>query len=207
LAVLAVFALAAIAIVGLAGMASWQSSVADTKGEDAQRYTARATLLQEAGAEGQAAAELVTTFVSVGDATVLPQVQEHTATGVDKLTSALAMDGESDISQLAVDAAGLVEGSSQIIALRQSGDIAGAAAALEQLGPQFEQLTETQNAAIQTEQAAAASALSDANSADDTSGWLGLAAIVIGSITAVAALFTLGRTVFRRRVPGTASSL
>jgi CHASE3 domain sensor protein len=205
--VLTLFAFAAALIVGLVAASSWHNSVADSKTEDAQAFTARATLLEEAGAEGQAAATLLQTYVEQGDQTLLPQIQEHTNNGVDKLTTALAQDGASDITTLAASAAGLVDGSGQVVALRQSGDIAAAAAALQQLSGEFETLTETQNAAIQTERDAAASALSDANSADDVAGYLGLAAIVTGAVTGIAVLFVLGRTVFRRRVPGTASSM
>jgi hypothetical protein len=204
---LAVFAFAAALIIGLAAAGSWQSGVADSKTDDAQAYTARATLLQEAGAEGQAAATLLQTYVEQGDPTVLPQIQEHTNNGVDKLTAALAQDGASDVTTLAAAATGLVEGSSQVIALRQSGDIPAAAGALQALSGEFDQLTETQNAAIQTEQDAAAAALSDASSADDIAGWFGLAAIVTGVVTGLGLLFVIGRTVFRRRVPGTASSV
>jgi hypothetical protein len=72
---------------------------------------------------------------------------------------------------------------------------------------EFEQLMEQQNAAIETEQAAAASALSDADSAEDLAGWLAIAAMVTGVGTAIGLLVTLRRTVLRRRLPGTASPL
>src|SRR3972149_10638057 len=92
---LAVFGVAVAVIVGLVALASWQNGVADSKRDDAKAYTARATLLQEGAAEGQAVGELLTTYVQTGDETLLPQIQEHTAAGVDKLTTALSQDGAS----------------------------------------------------------------------------------------------------------------
>ena len=205
--VLTVFTVAVAVIIGLFAVASWQNGVADSKRDDAKAYTARATLLREGAAEGQATGELLTTFVQTGDETLLPQIQEHTAAGVDKLTTALSQEGASDISQLSIDAAGLIDGASGVIALRQGGDIAGAAAALEQMSPAFEQLIETQSAAIDTEQAAAASALSDADSTDDAAAWLVRAAMATGVVTAIGLLFIIRRGVFRRRAPGAASPM
>jgi Tfp pilus assembly protein PilE len=204
---LTLFALAVAAVVSLVALASWQNSVADSKRDDAKAYTARATLLQEGAAEGQQTADLLTAYVTEGDESLLPQIQAHTAAGVDKLTTALSQDGASDISQLSVDAAGLIDGAAGIIALRQGGDVVGAAAALQQMSGQFEQLIETQNTAIETEQAAAASALSDADSAESLAAWLVVGSLTTSIVATLGLLVTLRRTVLRRRLPGTASPM
>jgi Tfp pilus assembly protein PilE len=204
--VFTIFAVAVAGIVALMAVSSWQNGVAESKRDDAKAYTARANLLQEGAAEGQATADLLTTYVTEGDETLLPQIQEHTAAGVDKLTTALSQKGVTDISQLSVDAAGLIDGASGVIALRQGGDIAGAAAALQEMSVKFDQLVKTQSEAIKTEQAAAASALSDADSAESLASWLVIAALITGVGTAGGLLVTLRRTVFRR-AQGTASPM
>lgn len=201
------FAVAGLIFVAALGASFWQSGVADSKRDDAQAYTDRAALLEGAGVEGRAAAEGLQTYVEQGDVTLLPQIKGHTDAGVEKLTAALAMNGASDVSGLLSAASDLVDGSSQVVTLRQSGDVAGAAAALEQLSAEFEPLIETQQTAIEAEQAAAASTLSDADSAEDVAGWLSIVAIVVAAVTGGALLIVLRRVVFGRRVPGPASSV
>lgn len=201
------FAVAGLIFAAVLGASFWQSGVADSKRDDAKAYTDRAALLQEAGVEGQAAAVGLQTYVEQGDATLLPQIKGHTDAGVEKLTAALAMSGASDVSGLLSAASDLVDGSSQVVTLRQSGDIAGAAAALEQLSAEFEPLLATQATAIEAEQAAATATLSDADSAEDLAGWLSIVAIVVAAVSGGALLIVLRRVVFRRRVPGAASSV
>jgi CHASE3 domain sensor protein len=199
------FSVAVVTLVVIAGLSVWQDDVADSKRDDAQAHAARAVLLEEAGVDGQAAAEGLQAYVETGNEALLPEIQQRTDAGVEKLTAALAQEGAADISGLLSAASDLVDGSSQVITLRQRGDVAGSAAALQQMSDGFEQLIATQETAIDTERAAAVSTLSDADSAEDLSAWLGLASVVIAVATGAGLLIALSRVVLRRRVPGAAS--
>lgn len=200
------FVVACAILAALMGGSLWQSSVADSKEDDAQAYQTRATLLQEAGVEGQAAAELLQTYVEQGDASLLPQIDEHSTTGLQKLTTALSQGGASDVAVIVDTASGLVDGVAQVVTLRQSGDAAGAAAALDQMSSEFEELTDTQTAAITAEQEAAAVAQSDADSADDTAGSLRVSAFALAACIVLTALVILGRSLMVRRASKRAST-
>lgn len=197
--IIAGFLIACAAFAGLIGASVWQSGVHDSKADDAAAFTARATLLEEAGAEGQAAAQLLQTYVEQGDETLLPQVEEHSTVGVQKLTTALAQEGASDVSVLLTSASNLVDGVSQVVTLRQSGDVLGAAAALDSMAAGFDELTETQTAAIQAEQNAAAAALSDADSADSAAASLLYSAIGLGVLIAICAAIIVARAALSRQ--------
>lgn len=199
------FTAAAITVAGLAGAAAWQDSVSESRMDDSESHTATASLLQKAGSEGTAAADLLRNYVEQGDETLIPQIQTHVSAGVEKLTNALAQGGVADLNQIAVDGAGLAEGAGQIIALRQGGDVARAAAALEQMAPEFQALTLALEEAVQIELDEASSLQSSADAADSTASWLGIAAMAAGAATGLAIVVALARFVVRRRVPGAAS--
>ncbi len=203
--IVAVFAAAAIIVAGLAGAAAWQDSVSDSRLDDAESHATTASLLQGAGSEGRAAADILRAYVETGDVTLIPQIQSHVDAGVEKLTNALAQGGAADLDQIAVAGTGLAEGAGQIVALRQGGDVAGAAAALERMSPEFEALTLALQDAIQTELDEASSLHTSAETADDTASWLRIAAMAVGAATGLAIIAVLARSVARRRVRGTPS--
>lgn len=196
--------LAASIVVGLFLASSWQSGVADSRKDEAKSSTATASLLQAAVTEGQAAAQLVRGYVESGDLSAIPQIQDHANKGVENLSKAVAAGGTADLDKIVLSGAGLAEGVGQIVALRQSGDPAGAAGALEQLRPQSEGLFQDLDTAIQTEQDHAASLQSSAKTADDAASWLMLGAIGVGAGAGLAFLVLVGRSLFRRRATGTA---
>jgi CHASE3 domain sensor protein len=193
------FVIACAVLAGLIGGSLWQSSVSDSKTEDAEAYTARATLLEEAGAEGQAAAQGLQSFVETGDTALLPQIEEHSTVGVEKLTTALSQEGVSDVGGILSAASDLVDGATQVVTLRQSGDVPAAAAALEAMSAEFNALIETQTAAIDAEHAAAEAAQSDADSAESAASSLLYSGIGLGVLIVVSGLFILGRAVFGGR--------
>lgn len=203
----AVIALAAIVAGVLAGASIWQSSVSQSRLDERDDHQATATLLENARAEGAQAAQLLRTYVETGDAKLIAQVQTHATKGIQGLTAAIAQSGDEELNALASDGAKLAEGSGQVVALRQGGDVKGAAAALEAMSPQFEALTTSLDGIVEDEQAQASSLQSSADNADTIASWLLIAAIATAVTAGVVALFVVARGLSGPKVPRPASSL
>jgi hypothetical protein len=170
--------------VAFAGAAVWQHNQHSSSLDDAAKHDSTAALFQDAEAEGSQAGSLLQQYVQTGDETLLKQINDHTSAGVTKLTAAVQQSGIN--AQPFLDGGtALVQAEGQIIALRQGGDVQTAAAGLQQLSTQFQAFTQKQNDVVTAEQASAASARSDADSASTAQTWL-----IIG--TAIAALAALG---------------
>lgn len=182
----------------------WQAAVHHSKANDAQTHATTAALFQSAGTEGKAAGDLTQQYVATGDATLVPQIQAHTQAGVQQLTAAVQSVG-SDPNGFVNKGAQMVQASGQVIALRQSGDAAGAAKLLSDLSPQFNALIATQDQIVASEQAASASALSSADNAKTATIWLAIFAGVFGAVIVVGGLVVVSRSA-RRGAIGTAPS-
>ena len=86
-----------------------------------------------------------------------------------------------------------------------AGDAEGAAVALEEIAPTFEELTGALGAAIAVELQEVSSLQSSADSADDIASWLRVAAIAIGVATGLVGTAFILRAVTKRRVSEPAS--
>lgn len=182
----------------------WQAAVHHSKANDAQTHATTAALFQSAETEGKTAGGLMQQYVATGDTTLVPQIQTHTQAGVQQLTAAVQSVG-SDPNGFVDKGAQLVQVSGQVIALRQSGDTAGAAKALSDLSPQFNAFVATQDQVVASEQAASASALSSADNAKTATTWLAIFAGVFGALIVVGGLVVVSRSA-RRGAVGTAPS-
>jgi hypothetical protein len=180
------------------GAAFWQHNQANSKLDDADAHDASASLFQQAEAEGTEAGNLMQQYVASGDATLVPQINDHTSAGVTLLTSAVAQSGV-DAQTFLDGGTALVQAEGQIIALRQAGDVQGAITGLQQLSTQFQQFVDSQDSVVASEQAAAAAARDDSDQADTLSGWMivGSAVFAMGAV-ASGILFVRG-TASRRR--------
>jgi CHASE3 domain sensor protein len=183
----------------------WQAAVHHSEANDAQTHGSSAALFQSAETEGTTASQLVQQYVATGDATLIPQVQTHTQAGVQQLTAAIQSVG-SDPNGFIDTGSQMVQAGGQAIALRQSGDVAGAAKLLTNLSPQFNAYITAQNQVIASEQAASASALSSADNAKTATIWLAILAGVFGAVIVVGGLVVVSRSA-RRGAIGTAPSV
>lgn len=181
-------ALCCIISVAFASAAVWQHDVSNSKADDAVTHAAAATLFQQAETEGTTAGQLLRQYVQTGDETLLAQINDHTAAGVSKLTTAVEQSGIS-AQPLLDGGTKLVQGEGQIIALRQSGDVQGAAAGLEQMSSQFAAFLEQQGNVITSEQQTAMALQDDSDAAETAENWLimgtgmfALAAIGFGAL-------------------------
>ncbi len=189
----------------LAGASAWQAKARQSDLDDAESRSTTATLLQDAKKEGLVASGLLQQYVATGDLALLPEFKSHAAAGIQSLTSAVARGGVTDLSVLVSGGAQLVQGSAQIVAIRQSGDAKGAAAALTDGAPKFEQFSAVQDQAIEAESAEAVSLRESADSAETTAMWLAVGAGAMGVTMTLVAFALLGRRLFGRRVSKTAS--
>lgn len=185
--------LAAVLIAGYA----WQSSNSDSRLAEAVTHTETASLLADASAEGDNAADLIGAYVLQGDEALIPRIQSHSAIALAKLTSAIASSGSDEVRQIAVEGAGLSAGAGAVIALRQAGDVEGAVAALTDLGIQFESFGAAMQASIDTQLAAAVSLTDSSQNANDTASLLLIIGIAIAIATGAALVFVASRSLLR----------
>ena len=185
----------------------WQGNVHKSDTSAAETHSNTAALLQEAGTEAGIAAPLVRQYVETGDAKLVPQIQEHVTAAVKSMTGAISEGGVADLSGIAVEGGRVAEGLGQIIALRQAGDVQGAAAALGQLSPAFEKVTTELEQAATLEIQEVSKLQSSADKADDAASWLLIASIVWGVALGVGVTVLVARSMFGRRVSKTPSTI
>ena len=184
----------------IAGYA-WQTNERDSKLDEGAAHATAAVHLQDASAEGTLASDFLGAYVADGDEALIPRVQEHAAGGIAGLTQAIASSGTDDLRQLAVAGAGLAEGAGTVIALRQAGDVAGAAAALQEMAPAFEDFGAALQTSIDNELREAASLANSSDAADRTAAWLLITALASGFATGVGLFWVVARSLWKRRAP------
>ena len=192
-------------VIALFAASMWQESTSQSKIDEAQSSLLTASLIGEAQADGTAAGGLLNEYVVSGDETLIPQVQESTATAVQKLSAAIAEAGADEGNFLA-QGSSAVEALAGIIALRQVGEVAAAGAALEELSPGFNQLLADLDAYADSERAAAVTATSSAEDANTMASWLALVAGVLAAIIVLAAVVIVIGNLRRRSTVGAPST-
>ncbi len=191
---LTIFAIVVCGVLAVAFVATayWQHDVHSSKLSDAESHEAIAASVLHGKTEGGLAGELLRQYVETGDTTLLVEMQTHTQAGVQDLTNAVSAAG-GDSNGFLDQGTQFVQAAGQVIALRQGGDVQGAAGALEQLAPSFEAFIAAQDEFIASEQAQASADRSDASQADTNALWLAITA------AALAVCAVLGVTVVVRR--------
>ncbi|MEE8384415.1 MAG: hypothetical protein V3S01_00670 [Dehalococcoidia bacterium] len=191
--------LGVIAIVA-AAVSVRQNSVHSSHTAEMESRTTTVSMLHNVEEESGIAATLLQQYVAEGDATLIPEIQSHSNTAIGTLTEAAAISDAAGIDEIAADGAALAEGAAQIIALRLSGDVQGAAAALGEVAPAFEELN-LGFAAISEQELQEVDALQGrADRASDMARWsLIVAAAAIATI-GLATLALIVRSISRRRV-------
>lgn len=183
----------------------WQASVNHSKANDAQTHANTVALFVSAETEAKTASQLVQQYVGSGDVTLIPQVQAHTQAGVKLLTSAIQSAG-SDPNGFIDTGSLMVQAGGKAIALRQSGDVQGAVALLTGSSPQFNAYIAAQDQVVASEQQAAVSAQSSADTASTATMWLAIIGGVFGAAIVVGGLVLVTRSA-RRRAVGTAAGV
>jgi len=185
----------------------WQGNARKSDTSAMESHATTAAFLQEAGTEAGVAAPLVRRYVETGDVTLIPQIQQHATAAVGSLTGAISEGSVVDLNPIAVEGGRVADGLGQVIALRQAGDVQGAAAALEQLGPAFEKVTTELEGAVTLELQEASRLQSSADKADDAASWLLIASIVWGAALGIGVTALIARSMFGKRVSKTPSPI
>ena len=201
------FTIAGIVLAVLVAATVWQGNVHKSDTSAAESHSTTAAFLQEAGTEAGIAAPLVRQYVETGDAKLVPQIQEHVTAAVKSMTGAISEGGVADLTAIRTDGGRLADGLGQVIALRQAGDVQGAAAALEQLSPASEKVTTELQAAVTLELQEVSSLQSSADKADDAASWLLIASIAWGAALGVGVTALVARSMFGRRISKTPSTI
>jgi len=185
----------------------WQGNVHESDTSAAESHSTTAAFLQGAGTEAGIAAPLVRQYVETGDAKLVPQIQEHVTAAVKSMTGAISEGGVADLTAIRTDGGRLADGLGQVIALRQAGDVQGAAAAVEQLSPAFDKVTAQLQQAATLELQEVSKLQSSADKADDAASWLLVASIVWGAVLGVGVTALIARSMFGKRVSKTPSTI
>jgi CHASE3 domain sensor protein len=190
-------------MVVLAVGALFQATEHHNKLADAQTHDNTAAMFQSAENEGKAASASLQQYVATGDVAFIAEAQAHTQSGVQQLTSAVGIVG-SDPNGFVDKGSQMVQASGQVIALRQTGDTAGAIQLMQDLEPSFNSFIAAQDRVIAEQRQAAVDNRSSAESAKAATFWLALLSGVFGAMLVVGGLVVVTRG--SRRVTGTASA-
>ena len=201
------FTFAGIVLAVLVAATVWQGNVHKSDTSAAESHSTTAAFLQGAGTEAGFTAPLVRDYVKTGDVTLVPQIQEHATVAIKNLTAAIREGGVADLTTIAAEGTGVSDGLGQVIALRQSGNVPAAAAALEQLSPAFEKVSAEVTAAVTLERQEASKLQSSADKADSAASRVLIASIVWGVALSVGVTALVARSVFGRRVSKTPSTI
>ena len=167
-------------LVAVAAGFAWQVSEHRSTTDALQDHAEITFLLLDARANAESAAASVQRYVLVGDeviaarndATLLSVIDESTTTALDDLTRALALEkaqGDEEavavLTAILVEATALVQGAGQLIALRETDNIAEATAVYEGLVPEFREFESKINELADQERAQAVALRSEAHQA------------------------------------------
>ena len=194
------FALLGVIVIAAAAVAAWQASVQQSNEDKVESHSTTVALLQNVGEEGGIAATLIQQYVANGDDTLIPEIQSHTAAATESLTGAAAQSDAAGMDEIVANAVGLVGGAGQIIALRQSGDVEGAATALVEVAPAFQELNLALAEVADQELQQAADLQDRADRASGLSQWSLIVSAAAGATLGLAFLALIGRSFISRRV-------
>ena len=193
------FALLGIIMVAAAAVSVRQASLHTSHSEEIESRTAAVSLLQDAEEEAGAAALLLQQYVAEGDDTLIPQIQSHSNAATGNLTEAAAQSDATGIDKIVIAGAGLAEGATQIIGLRMSGDVQGAAAALVAATPAFEEFNLGFAAVTEQELQEIDVLQGRADRASDLARWSLIVTAAAGATLGFAVLVLIARSLIRRR--------
>jgi diguanylate cyclase (GGDEF)-like protein len=197
------FGLLVLILAIVAGGSAWQVRHHRSVIGDVESHSRRATLLQEAEAQAGIAALSLQRYVIAEDAALPPgvqlasEVQLYATEAVQSLTEAAAQRGAADVSDILVTGAGLSQGASQVIALRQAGDAEGAAAAIEKLVPVFYQFRLQLEDATALEIQEVSNLREKADAAGERALWLLIISGAIGAVVGLAASILIARSIIK----------
>jgi len=193
------FALLGVIVIVAAVVSAWQASVHSSRTAEMDSRTTTVSQLQDVEEESGIAATLLQQYVAEGGDTLIPEIQSHSNAAMGTLTEAAAQSDAAGIDEMAAEGAGQAEGAAQIIALRLRGDVQGAAAALEEATPAFEELNLGLAGITEQELQQVDVLQGRADKASDLSRWSLIVAAAAGATLGFATAALIARSFIRRR--------
>ena len=195
--IVAGFGLLVIILAGVAAGSAWQQHAHQDDLAELESHSTIAFSLQEGEAQAAMAALLLQRYVIAGEDYLPAEIQTHSWAAVDSLNEAVAQGAPAGVDEIAVAGTALAENAGMVIALRQSGDIQGAAAAMEGIVPVFRGF----RYALEDFAAQELDQVSSLRSSADRNGTIALWLLIIsggaGALVGLAASTLIARSIFR----------
>jgi diguanylate cyclase (GGDEF)-like protein len=160
--------------------------------------------LQTAEANGSVAALLLQRYVVAGDERLVTEIQLSAAAAVQSLDRASELARETDtgannthevLDEISAASKELTSGAQTVISQRQSGDVAGAAAAIESIVPAFREFRLQLIDLANVELAEVDRLQAEADEAGDLALWLLIVSGVLGGALALTVAFMVSRSI------------
>jgi diguanylate cyclase (GGDEF)-like protein/PAS domain S-box-containing protein len=197
-------------LVAVAAVAAWRVIEHRSTTAALEKHSEITFLLLDSRANAEAAATAVQRYVIVGDEVIipgnddilLPLIDESVNTAIDDLSQAIALEkavgDEEDAAVLTgilVEATALVQGSGQLIALRQTGNIEEATAVFNELVPEFRKFENTINDLADQEREEAEALRAEADQAGTLALWVLIISASAGAVLGLAAATLIARSI------------
>ncbi len=193
------FALLGVIVVAAVAVSTWQAGVNSSHTGEMETRTTTVSQLQVVVEESAIAATLLQQYVAEGGDTLIVDIQSHSNAAMGTLKEAAAQSDTAAIDEIVTEGVGLNEGAAQIIALRLRGDVQGAAAALEEASPAFEELNLGFAAITELELQEVDALQGKADRASDLSRWSLIVAVAAGATLGFATVALIARSLISRR--------
>jgi diguanylate cyclase (GGDEF)-like protein len=161
-----------------------------------------ATHVQDTRSDAGNAALLLMRLAISGDLTLIPEIRESTQAAVDGITLAAQMEAANPngtqaitLAQIALAAQPLAESVEEVIALRQSGDAAGAMAKVDEIAPNFRQFRIILGDVARVELEDLASRSAEADAEGDRALALLIVSGVSGLVVALGAAYYIAQSI------------
>lgn len=198
------FGLLLVILVGVVAGSAWMAREHQAAVSEMEQHSATASLLQDTRSEAGNAALLLQRYLMANDATLIPEIRDSTALAVQDLNEASAdLQARGDdpqgpvVAQVAAGGQSLGQAVDAIISLRQSGDVARAAALLELIVPRFRSYRLQLGDAAHAEMQDVSAHKADADRAGNWAFWLLVGSGIGGGIIALAAAWAVARAILR----------
>lgn len=195
--IIAGFASMCVVFAVVAGLATWQETVYRSHLQELDKHSQEATLLQESEAQAGLAALLLQRYVTVGDENYVSEVREHAAASQRALVGAAALGIRGDVDEIAAQGAALTVAAGSTAALRQSGDVEGARAAMEAIVAPFREFRLRLEDATAQELEAVSSLRESAQAAGDRAFVLLVLSGAVGIVMALAVSMLISRSILK----------
>ncbi len=219
--IIAGIGLMVVILVAVAAGSAWQVLEHRSTTAALQERAEITFLLLDAQANAESAAAGIQRFVVVGDEvlvdgsdpTLLSAIDRYVTTAIDDLAQAILLEGARGdqervavVTEIMAEGTELVQGTSLVIALRQSGNVAESTAALEEIVPTFRQFETKLNEAAGEARAEAVVLREKADQAASVALLVLAISTVAGAVLGLTASGLIARSIIRplSRVEGTA---